>query len=132
MIATGTGVGAAATAQLGLLQANQALQIGAIGITSAAQIAAIVSAKKNSSVQASSSNAGGGSGASLPSYGGAAPALATPQIQASQQATPGQQIAETLSATTNRPIRAFVVSSDISSQQQMDRKSNRGATFNLG
>jgi hypothetical protein len=30
------------------------------------------------------------------------------------------------------PVKAYVVSSDITSQQQLDRKANRGATFNLG
>ena len=55
--------------------------------------------------------------------------MAAPQITTQPSATPGAQIAETLAHTTGKPIRAYVVSSDISSQQSLDRKVNRGATF---
>jgi hypothetical protein len=58
--------------------------------------------------------------------------MATPQIHGTQAATPGSQIAETLGAASGKPIKAYVVSGEISSQQAMDRKSNRAATFGGG
>jgi cytochrome c556 len=72
--------------------------------------------------------AGGGSGTGAVST----PALertAIPQIQGTQAATPGQQIASTLAARTDKPIRAFVVSQDIQTQSALDRRTNRAATF---
>jgi hypothetical protein len=72
--------------------------------------------------------AGGGSGTAAVST----PALertAIPQIQGTQAATPGQQIASTLAARTDKPIRAFVVSQDIQTQSALDRRTNRAATF---
>jgi len=81
-------------------------------------------------------------GGSLPrSSGGAAAAptpptverAALPQITGTQgQATPGQQIAQTLAARTEKPIRAFVVSGDVTSQQALDRRTTRAATFSGG
>jgi hypothetical protein len=41
---------------------------------------------------------------------------------------PTQQIGETLTQS-QRPIRAYVVSQDISSQQALDRRTNVAATF---
>lgn len=131
-IAVGTSVGTTASGQLALLQASKIAQIAAVGITSGAQIATILSAKKSSTV----SNASGGISAAgvgvAPAYAGGTPSMAAPQIQVQQQASPGQQIAQTLGAASNRPVRAFVVASDISNQQQLDRRTNRGATFSLG
>jgi hypothetical protein len=72
--------------------------------------------------------AGGGSGTAAVST----PALertAIPQIQGTQASTPGQQIASTLAARTDKPIRAFVVSQDIQTQSALDRRTNRAATF---
>ena len=130
MIAAGSGVGATATAQLGVMRANKALQIASIGITSGAQIAAILSASRSSSVTQSSS--AGAAGSPSPAYSGGAPAMAAPQLTTQPSSTPGAQIAESLSQSSGRPIRAYVVSSDISSQQAMDRKVNKGATFAMG
>jgi hypothetical protein len=75
---------------------------------------------------------GGGSAPAVPAYTGGPTAMATPQIQGTQAATPGSQIAETLGAASGKPIKAYVVSGEISSQQAMDRKSNRAATFGGG
>jgi len=74
---------------------------------------------------------GGSSGASAaaPVYSGGPTALATPQIQGTQAATPGSQIAESLSMATSKPIKAYVVSGEIASQQSLDRRSSRAATF---
>lgn len=76
---------------------------------------------------------GGGAGASTPppTYGGAL-TMATPQITGTEATTPGSQIAQTIAASSGKPVRAYVVSSDISSQQALDRKTNRGATFGQG
>jgi hypothetical protein len=83
-------------------------------------------------------------GGSLPrSAGGASAASAPtpptieratlPQITGTQgQATPGQQIAQTLAARSEKPIKAFVVSGDVTSQQALDRRTTRAATFSGG
>jgi cytochrome c556 len=58
---------------------------------------------------------------------------AIPQIVGSAgQATPGQQIAQTLAARSEKPIKAYVVSGDITSQQALDRRTTRAATFSGG
>jgi hypothetical protein len=41
---------------------------------------------------------------------------------------PTQQIGETI-AGAQKPLKAYVVSGDISSQQALDRRTNRAATF---
>ena len=79
-----------------------------------------------------SGGGGGGSAPAVPAYTGGPTAMQTPQIQGTQAATPGSQIAETLGAASGKPIKAYVVSGEISSQQAMDRKSNRAATFGGG
>ena len=56
-----------------------------------------------------------------------------PQIVGTQgQATPGQQIAQTLAARTEKPLKAYVVSGDVTSQQALDRRTTRAATFSGG
>jgi hypothetical protein len=79
---------------------------------------------------ASAGSVGGGS-VSLPSYGGA-PQSSIPQIQTQGGANPATQISQTIQQANQMPIRAYVVSNDITSQQALDRKTNRGATFGLG
>jgi hypothetical protein len=44
---------------------------------------------------------------------------------------PTTQIGETISKS-QRPIRAYVVSGEISSQQALDRRTSRAATFSGG
>lgn len=61
-----------------------------------------------------------------------APALPTinaPQIAGTQPATPGAQIASTLAQASNKPLKAYVVSGDVSSQQALDRRTTAAATF---
>jgi hypothetical protein len=60
-----------------------------------------------------------------PSVAGAA----APIIQGTQSATPGAQIASTLAQTSGKPVKAYVVSGDISSQQALDRRTSNSATF---
>jgi hypothetical protein len=114
------------------LKVNTNLQIAAVGVSSAAQIAAILSAGKSKS-----SGAGGGGGSVASAGGGAIPnaptvaATAAPQIQTTGGMNPTQQIGETISAS-QRPIKAYVVSGEISSQMALDRRTNRAATFSAG
>lgn len=82
---------------------------------------------------------GGGSAPTLSSSAPAAPIaptvskLAAPTITGAQTpATPGSQIAGTLSQVTQRPVKTFVVSGDITSQIALDRRTNRAATFSGG
>jgi hypothetical protein len=114
------------------LKVNTNLQIAAVGVSSAAQIAAILSAGKSKSAGAS----GGGGGASA-AGGGAIPnaptiaPTAAPQIQTGGGMNPTQQIGETISAS-QRPIKAYVISGDVTSQQALDRRTSRAATFSAG
>jgi len=105
-----------------------ATQIAAV-LNAAMKARQILSSPKNGA------SAGGGVAAvsqpPLAAYGGALK-LATPQITGTEAATPGSQIAQTLAMSSGKPVRAYVVSGDISSQQALDRKTNRGATFGLG
>ena len=80
---------------------------------------------------------GGGGGSVASAGGGAIPnaptiaATAAPQIQTSGGMNPTQQIGETISAS-QKPIRAYVISGDISSAQALDRRTSRAATFSAG
>lgn len=136
MIAAGTSVGGAASGQLGLLNANKALQLASIGLTSGAQIAAILSASPSSGASHASSGGGGTSGApamQAPSYSSAAGAgMATPQIQAANGQNPATQIGQSIMNSQANPMRAYVVSSDITNAQSLQRRVNKGATFGLG
>ena len=122
--------GTAQTAKIGFPQ-NIPMLIGY-----AAQAFGIISAIKSAVSSAKSSASGNGSGmtsisAPPPIYGGT-PAVSTPQIQGTEAATPGSQIAQTISASSGKIIKAYVVSGDVSSQQALDRKTNKGATFGQG
>jgi hypothetical protein len=114
------------------LKVNTNLQIAAVGVSSAAQIAAILSAGKSKS-----SGAGGGGGSVSSAGSGAIPnaptvaGTAAPQITTTGGMNPTQQIGETISAS-QRPIRAYVISGDVTSQQALDRRTSRAATFSAG
>jgi hypothetical protein len=114
------------------LKINTNLQIAAVGVSSAAQIAAILSAGKSKS-----SGAGGGGGSVTSAGSGAIPnaptvaGTAAPQITTTGGMNPTQQIGETISAS-QRPIRAYVISGDVTSQQALDRRTSRAATFSAG
>ena len=73
---------------------------------------------------------GGGGGSSAPSI--QAPRVGTaetPQMAEGVGANPSTQIAQTIGNSQNQVVRAYVVSQDITSQQQLDRKSNQAAVF---
>jgi hypothetical protein len=85
----------------------------------------------NSQPGAPAGNAGaaaGGGGASMPMAPRAA-GTAAPQINTAGGQNPSSQIADTLAAASGKPVRAYVVSGDISSQQALDRRTSRAATF---
>lgn len=103
-------------------------------------IATAVNIKKIDAVQFE----GGGSSASAGSTGvsGGATSAATPniptpqiaqaiapQVQTGVAQNPTTQITRTLAQTTQKPVEAFVVSTTVSSQQQLDRRTNRAATL---
>jgi len=113
--------------------------------TAALSIASSVAAGIKAIQQIKSSDSGApasGGGANLPKSAGAAPTVpgvntgaqtGIPQIVGTQgQATPGAQIAQTIGAAQNRPIRAYVISGDVTSQQALDRRTTRAATFSGG
>jgi len=67
---------------------------------------------------------------SVPTVGGG-PAI--PQITGTTgQASPGSQIAQTIGAASEKPIKAYVVSGDVTSQQALDRRTTKAATFSGG
>jgi len=110
------------------------------GLSIASSIAAGVKAIQ----QINSAGSGGGAasgGGAIPGKSGASSAPAIPQIERTNvpqitgttgQASPGAQIAGTLSKASEKPIKAFVVSGDITSQQALDRRTTRAATFSGG
>ncbi len=76
----------------------------------------------------------GGGGAA----GGGAPSIPTPSIegasapefQTGTEADTGTQVAGAIGAAQQQPIQAYVVSTSVSSQQALDRRTNNAATFN--
>ncbi len=124
------GAGTAATTTGGALLAkaklSAGLQLAAVGVTTGAQVAAILSAGKGSK---STASAGGGAGAGA--GGGGTPAFSTPTIGAPQIGPTGAQqgqiagiVAGALDRNNSegRPIRAYVVGNDITSEQQLQRR----------
>ena len=125
-IASGKAAVGAAIAGKAITKTNTIAQVAAAGVAGATQIAAILSSKKSSAGGSGTGAAGGGAGSTptLPTV----PSVAAPQIQTGGGMSPSQQIGETISRAQT-PIRAYVVSGDISSQQALDRRTNRAATF---
>ena len=101
----------------------------ALGIASTIAGAAKSIQQINSSDNATSATGGGG--ANLPPTPTAPTVAGTPapQIGGTQAASPGAQIAGTLAATTGKPMKAYVVAGDVSSQQALDRRTSNAATF---
>ena len=130
-LASGKAAVGAAVAGKASSKINSIAQIATVGVTSAAQIAAILSAGKGTK------SGGGSTGGSAEGSLTPPPALPTigaasaPQIQSTGGMNPTQQIGETISAS-QKPIRAYVISGDISSAQALDRRTSRAATFSAG
>jgi hypothetical protein len=132
-IAAGKAAVAGGIAGKAATKVNTGLQVAAVGVSSAAQIAAILSAGKGGK----GSSSGGGTASTSSSGGGPAPiapqvaSVTAPAVQTTGGQNPNQQLADTLMGAT-KPVRAYVVSTDISSQQALDRRTNRAATFSGG
>jgi hypothetical protein len=119
--------------------ANLARTLAQIKITGALSAAGIVAGavKGISAINQSGIPGGGGGAASSAGGGGGGISIATPtvagmnapQIGGTQAASPGSQIAGTLSAASGKPIKAYVVSGDVSNQQALDRRTSNAATF---
>lgn len=78
----------------------------------------------------------GGGGSSSASGGGSVPtpptvSITPPQIQTAGgfEANTGSQIAESIASSQQRPIKAYVVSEEVSSKQALDRRTNDAATL---
>jgi hypothetical protein len=111
-------------------------------ISAGLSIAASVAAGAKAIQQINSSDNGApASAGSAPSggTGGAAPAPSAPTLDKAPipqiegtggGSNPTTQLAQTLSAASNKPIKAYVVSGDVTSQQALDRRTTRAATFN--
>jgi hypothetical protein len=113
-------------------------------ISAALSIASSIAAGVKAVQQINSAGSGGGSassGGTIPGRAGAGSAPAVPQIEKTTvpqitgttgQASPGAQIAGTLAKSSGQPIKAYVVSGDVTSQQALDRRTTRAATFSGG
>jgi len=113
-------------------------------ISAGLSIASSIAAGAKAVQQINSAGSGGGAasgGGAIPGKSGAGAAPAVPQIERTAvpqitgttgQASPGAQIAGTLAKSSEKPIRAFVVSGDVTSQQALDRRTTRAATFSGG
>ena len=121
-IASGKAAVGAAVAGKATAKVNTIAQVASAGVVGAAQIAAILSAKKSSASAAGGGDAGGG--AATPAF--ATPTIGAPQIGASanQQGQLAGIVAGALDRNNSmgRPIRAFVVGQDITSEQQLNRR----------
>ena len=109
--------------------ANKALgQGGVFGFIGAASVIAagfanirnITSTKE----PAPPSFAKGGTGGSVPT-----PAISTPPAFNVVGATETSQLAQTIAGAQQKPVRAYVVSTDVSTQQALDRKTAKQATI---
>ena len=113
-------------------------------ISAALSIASSIAAGVKAIQQINSAGSGGGaasSGGAIPGKSGAGSAPAVPQIERTAvpqitgttgQASPGAQIAGTIAQASEKPIKAYVVSGDVTSQQALDRRTTRAATFSGG
>ena len=106
------------------------------GLSIASTIAsAVKSIQQINQAAASAGVTGGGGGGSV----GAAPNIpapkvasaAAPEIQTGGGMNPTTQLGQTLT-NSQKPLRAYVVSGEISSAQALDRRTNRAATFSGG
>ncbi len=105
-----------------------------IASTIASAVKSIQQIKQQAAQAGASGGTGGGSGAMTapsiptPRVAGAA----APQINTTGGMNPSTQISETIASAQNRPIRAYVVSGEVSSAQAMDRRVSNAATFSGG
>jgi hypothetical protein len=126
-LASGKAAVAAGIAGKAAVKINSALQVATVGVTSAAQIAAILGAGKSKSASTSSS-AGGGGGTGIAPSVPTISSIGAPQMQTTGGQNPTTQLAQTIN-NAQAPLKAYVVSGEISGQMALDRRTSRAATF---
>ena len=105
------------------------------GLSIASTIAS--AAKSIAQINQSAGSSSGSSGGSTGNVSAAPPPVpkaagtTAPQIQTAGGQNPTTAIAETIGAA-QKPLKAYVVSGEISSQQALDRRTSRAATFSGG
>lgn len=104
-----------------------ALSIAGIVAGAAKGIATINSAQIPGSSGGGGAGAGGGGGVTIPTP--PIPSTSAPTVQGGTPTDPTSLIRQTISGAMGRPIRAYVVSQDVSSTQALDRRTNNAATF---
>jgi hypothetical protein len=104
-----------------------ALSIAGIVAGAAKGIATINSAQIPGSSGGGGAGVGGGGGVSIPTP--PIPSTSAPTVQGGTPTDPTSLIRQTISGAMGRPIRAYVVSQDVSSTQALDRRTNTAATF---
>ena len=116
--------------------ANLARVIAQQKIAAGISIAGIVAGAAQGIAQINQADIPGGGG-SAPSGGGGAniptpqiSAASAPEFQTGGQVDTGTQVAGAIAGAQQKPIRAYVVSTEVSSQQALDRRTNVAATFN--
>ena len=123
-VAAGKAAIATGTAGIGAVKANATRQTVGVGLTSAVQIAAILSAKKSGG--ATAATGGAGAQGTTPSFNGTVtvPAPVIGASQASSIGNLGQTIVGAVQAgnSTSRPIQAYVIGDQVTTQQQLDRR----------
>jgi hypothetical protein len=126
---------AVAASPLTLGQPWVAINTISAGLSIAASIAGAVKSIQQINQAAAQGGVKGGAGGSVGAAPQVAPprvgGVASPQIQTQGGANPTTQIAETI-AGARAPLRAYVVSGEVSSQQALDRRTSRAATFTGG
>ena len=106
-----------------------AIAAGTVILAGLLQVKKIVSTKVPTVPGAKGGSSGGGS-MSAPSI--TAPSISSPgapQLQGASGMNPTTQIAQSLSQVTGKPLKAYVVGQDMSSQQALDRRTNSAATL---
>lgn len=129
-VAAGKAAIATGTAGIGAVKANATRQTVGVGLTSAVQVAAILSAKKSGGGAAAAGSTGGGQ-AGTPAFNGTVtvPAPVIGASQASQSGTLATTIAGAVMEgnSKSRPIQTYVVGDQVSTQQQLDRRISAAA-----
>ena len=109
------------------------------GLSIASSIAA--GAKAIQQINSADSGTPASSGSTPPAAGGASASVPEPKLPQLEKIgapqingttggnNPTSQIAETIGAASGKPIKAYVVSGDVTSQQALDRRTTRAATF---
>jgi hypothetical protein len=105
-------------------------QLGPLGIAAYAVsiggvIASIVSARKKAKAQIASIS---GASEAIGGGGGSAPGIQAPSFNV-VGATQTSQLAQTISQAEDKPLRAYVVASDVSTAQELERSTIEGASI---